>query len=455
MAADSPPPIIPFDPFRIDSIPRMATLLLLLLIAAPAGATVEVETLDGTTRQGIIESWQDDSLALRNDEGGEEIVPLDRVLRIAPVGTEPLSLAARDDAPLLVKLVDGSEFAVKEVESNDKTASLVAPQGLPDVGRLEVPIAAIHSVRRVIDASEPPDRASRLNAQWNDIAAMQAAGDLIVIRKAEADTLNYVAGAIGTIGKEKIGFTLDEQPIEVGRERVFGWIFYRPPQSDAVADARPVVRGNGFRLVADKVTWQAGKWFLTSPSLSTVALRGEMVESIDLSAGKVLYLSDLEPRRAEYTPPPTIALVGTLLEGYARDRGFFSSQLWLEYPPESLDESLATSAGVSRRVEFRKGLALRGKMELAYRLPGEFRQFRAVAGIDPQAKAAGPVVLRIVGDGKELLKQSIRGNEAPREISCSVEGVSQLELFVGFESQNPLDHASGGALHLGSARLTR
>jgi hypothetical protein len=150
-----------------------------------------------------------------------------------------------------------------------------------------------------------------------------------------------------------------------------------------------------------------------------------------------------------------MALVGSLLEGYVRDRGFFSPQLWLEYPPESLDESLATSAGISRRVEFRKGLALRGKLALAYRLPGEFRQFRAVAGIDPQARAAGPVVLRIVGDGRELLKESIKSNQAPREISCSVEGVRQLELIVGFESENPLDHASGGALHLGSARLTR
>lgn len=433
----------------------MATLLLLLLIAAPGGTPVEIETLDGKPMRGVIETWNPDGFSLRNDQGELESVSLERVLRIAPMTKDSAVAPSTEEANFRVTLADGSEVVVKELESSGDEIVLVAPHGLPDVGRFEVPVGAVHSVRRILDEQEPADRAGRLETQWNDIAQMESAGDLIVIRKGSADSLNYVAGAIGHVGKEKIGFTLDEQPIEVGRDRVFGWIYYRPPRDETASPATVVAQGEGFRLSANKVTWKPGQWVVETLHFDSLEISEEQLVSIDMSGGKVVYLSDLEPRRANFTPPPALALLGTQLDGYARDRGFFASRLLLEYPAESLDENLATSAGISRRVEFRKGLALRGGMELAYRLPAGFRQFRAVAGIDPQAKAAGPVVLRVVGDGEELLNQSVHADQPPQEITCRVEGIRQLEIFVGLESQNPLDNASGGALHLGSARLTR
>lgn len=433
----------------------MLTVLLFLLMAAPAEGVFEVEALDGETRSGTIIAWEASSLTLRTSEGERQSIPLDQVLRLERARSEESRSGSLPPAALTVRLTDGSQLAVKQVEADGNRAILVAPQGMPNEARLEIPLTAIHSVRQTPDVREPEDRLARLETQWNEIATMRPEGDLIVVRKVGADTINYVAGAIGTVGPEKIAFTLDQQQIEVARERVFGWIYYRAPQQEEARSSKLVFRGQDYQIMVDAADWKAGAWQVHSPLIGQLELSGESLEAIDMSAGKVLYLSDLEPRRAEWTPPPTLPLVGSLLEGIARDRGFYSSQLWLEYPPESLDESLATSAGIPRRVAYRKGLALRAQMELAYRLPGEFRQFRAVAGIDPQARAAGTVVLRIMGDGKELLSKRISGDEPPQDIACSVEGVRQLEVLVGFENDHPLATGSGGALHLGQARLTR
>jgi hypothetical protein len=435
---------------------NMLTLWLALLLGATAEPEVRIDMLEGEPRAGQLLAWGGDTLTLQSEGAEVHEIDLDRVLRVEMADSDESDLTPDNTRLLLIQLVDGSHFSLLGVETTLSDAMLSFPAALFDAAtRQKMPLADVHWVRKSLAADEPAETVRKLEQQWREILAMRPAGDLIVIRKPGADSLNYVEGAIGDVGPEKIGFSLDDQQIEVAREKVFGWIYYRGAPASDEASATVVADGASFRLKAEKVEWRDGKWELETPLLGPLSLAEGQLRTLDFSAGRVLYLSDLEPRSADWTPPATLPLVGSLLEGYVRDRGFFAPRLLLEYPPESLDPSEATSAGISRRVEFRKGLAIRGNSQLAYRLPTGFRQFRAVAGIDPHARATGSVDLRILGDGKELLREKIVGDEPPREIACSVEGVRQLELEVDYGPQRPLEMSGGGTLHLGHARLTK
>lgn len=82
---------------------------------------------------------------------------------------------------------------------------------------------------------------------------------------------------------------------------------------------------------------------------------------------------------------------------------------------------------------YRKGLAMHSRSTVVYRLPGKFRTFTAVAGIDDSVRSAGgEVALEISGDGKSLWKGSIRGGTPPQTLEVDVTGVKRLEILADY-----------------------
>ena len=73
---------------------------------------------------------------------------------------------------------------------------------------------------------------------------------------------------------------------------------------------------------------------------------------------------------------------------------------------------------------FSKGLALRSRTELVYRLPAGFRRFTAIAGIDPATRASGNVRLSIYGDDRPLFEADIAGQRAAARRSNSISRAS-------------------------------
>ena len=94
---------------------------------------------------------------------------------------------------------------------------------------------------------------------------------------------------------------------------------------------------------------------------------------IDLSQGKIVYLSDLKPESMAYTPFfPLEKELPAQLQFFRLARG-----------PEPGIEAAAAGGK-----QFRKGLALHSRTEAVYYLPGRFRRFEAVAGIDDDVRPA-------------------------------------------------------------------
>ncbi|MGI9456986.1 MAG: NPCBM/NEW2 domain-containing protein, partial [Aeoliella sp.] len=372
------------------------------------------------------------------------------------IRTEPTGVSSNQGVQ--VELVDGSILAGTDFRSTEQKA-WIAGAVLP----VEAPLVAIRSVRLAYLLQDETNLKAQLETEWRDILETPAVGDLIVIRKPDAESLSYVEGVVGDVGPESIQFTLDdstieEQMLEVSRTKVFGVVYYHDAKPDNPTSV--VVEGPGVRLSADHVRWDETEWIVETRLLGTLHLPTHAISRVDYSNGRVLYLSDLEPSGSEWTPPPGAAAIEPWFKGVARDRGFYSPRLELEYPASSLAPEEATSAGIPRRVVFDKGLALRSRSEQTYRIPRGFSSFRATAGIDPRTQATGLVELRILGDGRVLVKQSIGGHQAPVELQCEVEGMKELAIVVDFGAGDGAefgigDIGAGDNLHLANARFTK
>ncbi len=435
----------------------MSNLLTLLLLVATAAPGIRVTTLDEAQVAGELVSWTAKEVSLQQaDKPLPDIYSPRQLLRVdieqAPNrgGTEP-----RLEPGVEISLVEGSSLTGADFRSTGATATFDGAV----VPSLEIPLDVVRSVRLANLAEEEAHLASRLEAEWQEILATESAGDLIVIRKPGADGLSYIEGVLGDVGAQSVQFTLDGSTLKVNRTKVFGVVYYHVEEKTQGAPAGTVVEGEGLRLFASQIVWDSakgeGEWVVETPLLGSLRLPASAIQQVDYSSGRLLYLSDLEPVRSEWRRPPGTFVADPRFMGLARDRGFYSPELELEYPASSLSADESTSAGIPRRKAFKKGLALRSYIEQTYRIPQGFTRFRATAGIDPRTQATGHVELRVLGDGRELFKRSIRGGEAPVELECEVTGLKELTIVVDFGADDPLDMGAGDNLHLAGARLTQ
>src|SRR5690606_23843550 len=130
----------------------------------------------------------------------------------------------------------------------------------------------------------------------------------------------------------------------------------------------------------------------------------------DFSDGKHVFLSDLEIATKVWKPLvewPSSLKIAASYGDVRLDRSPFGGPLTIRYLARQSENVAA------REEAFEKGLSIRSRTELAYRLPGGFRRFVAVAGIEPSTSVSGDVFLTIEGDGRPLLETAIAGEEGP------------------------------------------
>src|SRR5690606_4388930 len=93
--------------------------------------------------------------------------------------------------------------------------------------------------------------------QWPADIGEKAAGDMLVVRKAEA--VDFLEGVLGNITDERIEFQIDGETIPVNRARIDGLIYFhkagdRLPDPACVIEDASADQGNGWRLCAKQVS---------------------------------------------------------------------------------------------------------------------------------------------------------------------------------------------------------
>jgi hypothetical protein len=127
------------------------------------------------------------------------------------------------------------------------------------------------------------------------------------------------------------------------------------------------------------------------------------------------------------------------------DESAFGSSLTLLFPESEISDSSG------RPQPFSKGMSLRSRTDMVFRLPPGFRRFSAVAGIEPATIATGNVRLGIYGDDRLLFEADVAGDRPPHNLELDITGVKRLKIVVDFGKN--LD--TGDWLNLCDARILK
>jgi hypothetical protein len=393
--------------------------ILLMLLAVAAQPDVEAHTLAGEVVAGRLAEIRSEQVHLQTDQGPVSIA-FDRLAAISPRQTRSTAAA---EPPVRVELVDGSAIAATEFTTEGEKANV----SLPDSTTMELRLDTVAAVRF---QAETPEIAEH----WSRLRSTAPATDLLVTRKAEA--IDYHRGVVGDVDADVVRFQADGESLPVKRSKLQGVIYYRTAVAEAPHSVCRITGADGSSWPAASVSLDGSDLSWKTPSGLEIRRPMDAIARIDFSQGKVVYLSDLEPESAEWTPylgtgRPLDSLVSFF--GPRNDRSLLSGPLLLD--------------GKS----YQKGLALHSRTVVTYRLPDGVEHFRAIAGIDDRVRPRGSVRLIVRGDDRVLFDEMVDGAQTAVPVHVDVGDARRLTIVVDFADDTDIaDH-----LDLAEARVVK
>lgn len=387
----------------------MSVWFLLTAAALLQQPQVELQTLEGAPQMGSLSQLTADGAVITTGEGGATVSAED-LLEIRFPGRKPV-LPPRDS--IHVTLTDGSHFACKSF-------ALASQRAQPTIEGLEPFDFSSRSLATIRLA--PAEGA--IAELWSDMQKRDFETDALIIRK--GDILDYLTGVIGDIDDKTVKFLIDNDELELPREKVFGLIFYHRTSRNTKSVCGISLTDGGL-LLARSVELMDTNLNARLSVGGSLELPLSKIESLDFSNGKVVYLASMEPRDVQYVPYFDITWT------YRRNSN-------LDGGPIRLDGKT-----------YSKGLSIHSRTTLKYRLRGDYRRFRAVMGIDQIVEGRGNVKVVISADDNVLLETTVKGTDKPQTLDLDVSGARDLTILVDFgEDLDIADH-----LDLADARVTK
>jgi hypothetical protein len=385
----------------------MTMFTLLLIASLGADPQFDLRTTDGQELAGTLVELSAREVALDTAEG-RVVVPSERVTGLVARQPPP---APAETANAWIELVDGSLLVARSYEVVGAEARIELLGG----AKVEISTRSIAHAR-----FKPQD--TEMAVHWAEILQGERADDLIVIR--QKGGLDFQAGVLGDVNGATVSFKLDDETLAVKRARVEGLVYFHKAGRTLPSSFCRVTDGAGARLEVQAVELAEGRLKLTTSAGLKLDLPLDQVAAVN---GKIQYLSDLTPESSVWVP----------YFGRASEPASLA-QLYRPRMNEAADGGELRLANKT----YAKGLCLHSRTELVYRLPaGQYRMFKAVAGIDDRVRPEGNVRLLISGDGKTLFEATLTGHDDPLPLDIDVHGVNRLRILVDFgEGQEVSDH---------------
>jgi hypothetical protein len=369
---------------------------------------VEVRILTGQTIKGNLESIGEKDLVI----AGNAPIRMDQVIDLVFSGNQPQSGDRFTD----VELTDGSLFHCSQFTLKGNKLDLKLVQG---VEIKDLPLASISFILN--DAHDAKNR-----EEWQKLLSKRGKGDMLAIKAADG-VVNPLEGTLGEgdAQGETIEFeTSTGKKAKPRLDRIHGMAFLRQPNGEAAPTLCKAQDLSRDLLVVAKLTMTGNGYTVTTVAGAKADFPSKSFTRWDFSKGKLTYLSDLEPKPSESSNV-------NFVEHYRRDKNLDGEPIRL--PQKNQD-------GVTSLQLFPKGLSLHAYTELVYDIGGEYKEFKAILGIDPKVPGDSHVKITIEGDGKELFAGEMTRKDEPKPITLDVKNVKQLRIVV----------ASAGLLDLGN-----
>jgi hypothetical protein len=404
-------------------------ILAVALAVAPGEAVFT--TLDGQSVAGVVTAWDGKQITIIAAEGERQL------------STESLLDASwsREATPSSVdrsvELIDGSRLAYDSFTIDKRTATFRLPFAKQSV---KIPTQRIRRIELL-----PPSEA--LGKALADIDQKQPAGDSLVIVKRDAAAMDYLSGVVGDVTAEQADFEWDGEQVPVKISKIAAIVFYHAKPLDMPEALCSASLIDGSTVVVRQTALDGKQLKLRTSSGVDLRVSLEQLARIDFSTGKISYLSDLKPSSVRWIPRVAIPKEASTIADYGMPRNnvsFSGSPLSLMWD----DDPLPSRRDVRT---YPRGIAVRSRSELVYRIPEGMSRFLLTAGIDPATAAQGHVTLEIRGDDQVLWEGTIDGREPPVEIDVELGAARRLQLVVDYGEN--LDY--GDRLHLIEARFTK
>lgn len=222
------------------------------------------------------------------------------------------------------------------------------------------------------------------------------------------DNLLSLEGAVSGLTEEKLAFVWNDEERTVDRSRTYGLILATTARSiDYTGMVRVTMAdGSGFWGKLKSLN-ASGKGELEiqpggkADLVWTVPWRS--VASIEVRSDRMVFLSDIEPAAVEMSTLFTFT-------GWERDRNVLRRPITMD------------------KTTYEKGIGAIAVCRLTYEAGGNYDELAAIIGIDDQTKGRGDCEFVVIGDGKELLRERLKGSDEAKPIRVDIRGVRRVTL---------------------------
>jgi hypothetical protein len=192
-----------------------------------------------------------------------------------------------------------------------------------------------------------------------------------------------------------------------------------------------VVLADGSRLTVQSATANANSLAAETDFNPKVAIRWENIVALDLFHGSADYLSELRPKKYEYTP--------------------FLSERYPWVADRNVEDGPIVLRSKEGLAHFDKGVGLHSQCKLTYALDGKYQTFEAAIGLDDQLGKEGDAEVRILLDGQKSSATKRRLTHAAElwPVRLDVRSAKELTIEVNWGNGGHV----GDAVDLGDARL--
>ncbi|HET6572379.1 MAG TPA: NPCBM/NEW2 domain-containing protein [Fimbriiglobus sp.] len=414
---------------------RLASVLALGLGLALTARSADLVTLAGKKSAGTLVSVDPQAVGFQEDGAGTVAkVPVKQVALVDL--KNPVVAPAKDAKYDEVELTDGSVLRLAAVKVKGKAVEpgwLPGPDGVAPP-KVDLPLGNVFWLMR--DAHDPKAR-----AEWKKLLASRGKRDLFVVRQSTG--LSPLPGTVtgGSAEGDKVAFLREDgRTSNLPLTRATGGLVFNQPPRDVI----PPTVCKVYDVFGN--VWYAQVVSVAESGLKVTTVSGATVEypsqagvsKLDFSQGNVTYLSDLEAA-AEYPPPETDGPLGEQFPfafTYQKDRAIGAAEIVL--------------AGK----KYAKGISVPPDTALTYNLSGDYREFKAVAGIlDGVRPDNGVLRLRIEADGRAIFDEPVSKKGPPKAITLNVKDVKELKIVVERDAQSALYF--GNQINLGDARVQK
>ncbi len=381
--------------------------LLALVICASVVRAGELRTLKGEAVSGDLVSV--DAREVVFTKGTQRIaMPAAEVLMVdlASPGKPPADARYSE-----VELIDGSVLRCSAVAIKGKEAELTL---LLTGQKIKVPLA---SIANLLNEAQDPKYAK----DWHDRLRERLRKKppptrdmLAILRSGVPNPLEGTLGE-GSDDGATISFTLTSgRKSPVLQEKIHGLIFVRPHDPHQVPAVFKLIDSYQNLVQVSSVTTTETGLTVTTPAGAKLDYTFAQLARLDYSKGRLTYLSDMTPTRLIKDDKDKEGIVF-----FEKDRTTYEGR----FIPIKMDQ-----------VVYPKGLFIQATTEVEYDLGGDYREFKAMVGIDDYDTRVEdcPTTLVIEGDGKELLTMTVnpKDKERVRPVTLNIKDMQKLKILV-------------------------